>query len=162
MRRFDGTVEPFAECNVSDLIAWITDIPFAAWPQQAPAPDGSLRPAMVNDLAWFDFGKATNPLVHTLVEHWFAGGHDTNRMLSVVMPGDFIPSHTDQQAEGWRCRVHVPLTSSDAAWLAYDDDAHVLRPGVAYRVNTEVPHSIRNAGASPRIHFMFDVHETQC
>ena len=162
MERFAGTIEPFAEVSVADLVAWITAIPFDAWPQQAPSATGALRPAMVNDPAWMDFGKATDPLVHTLLDGWFPGCADDNRMLSVVMPGDFIPSHADQQAASWRCRVHVPLTTNDAAWFAYDDDAHRLRVGVAYRVNTEAPHAIRNAGESPRIHMMFDVHEGAC
>lgn len=157
LRRFTGTVEPFAECNVTDLITWITDIPFDAWPQQTPADDGGLRPAMVNDPAWYDFGKATDPLVHTFLDRWFVGAADQHRMLSVVMPGHTIPTHADAQAPDWLCRVHVPLTTNPRAGLGMPDGAWWLRVGRAYRLNTEVPHAIWNYGPTPRIHFMFDV-----
>lgn len=156
LTRYDGTVEIWAPVDTTAVRAWITAIPFTDWPQQAPV-DGSLRPAMVNDPAWHDFGRVTDPLVAHLLRH-FPGCRSQNRMLSVVLPGHSIPVHTDTQAPDWVCRLHVPLTTGPGATILMPDGRHHLHPGWAYRMNTEVPHGITNAGDTPRIHFMVDVH----
>lgn len=152
--RFDGTVAWLCPVEADDLIAWIIAIPFTDWPQQHP--DNGMRPAMVNDPAWHDLWPRTHLLVAEVLEH-FPACHDANRMLSVVMPGHTIPEHADQQAPDWVTRVHVPLTSNTRSGLGMPDGAWWLQPGQAYRVNTEVPHSIWNYGETPRVHFMCDV-----
>lgn len=153
MERFTGSCEPIALVDVSEMAAWIAAIPFCEWPQQYRV-DEQLRPAMVTDLDWHGFGAKAWPLIRTL-------GLDKayQLMLSVVMPGHSIPSHTDSQPPYWLYRVHVPLISNDYAWFDVEGKSFALKPGTAYKVNTLAMHGVRNLGATPRIHFMFDTRQ---
>ena len=130
------------------VIDWITAIPFSAWPQQRPV-DGQLRPAMINRPDWFGFGAATDALVRSIAPH----SHD--RMLSVVMPGHQIDAHRD--AQPWRARVHVPLTTNPGALVVVDGQRRHMAVGYAYEVDVTVLHAVENYGPTPRIHLMFDV-----
>ena len=138
------------------LAAWILAIPFEEWPQQRRV-DAQLRPAMVNDLAWHNFGAHTDALVAELSALLPPGTATYNRMLSVVMPGHGIAPHRDEQPPEWLTRVHVPLTTNDRAVMVMAGQDHHLPVGSAFLVNTTVEHSVRNDGPTPRIHFMFDV-----
>lgn len=148
--------EPIALVDASKLIAWIEGIPFTDWPQQHRLEDGKIRPAMVTDHAWHDFKAVTDPVVSQIMGQ-FKGCSEYQRMLSVVMPGHSIPPHVDHQAHGWVCRVHVPLVSNEQSQFIVSGTSCRLVPGLAYRVNTRAEHSVANDGATPRIHFMFDV-----
>jgi hypothetical protein len=148
----------FALCHVdvSAVAEWIAGIDFAEWPQQHPI-DAGLRPAMVTDLAWHGFGERTDHLVSGLMLH-FHRCESYNRMLSVVMAGHAIEPHRDEQASDWVTRVHVPLgTNPSAMVLAEDRTMYRMNVGMAYKFDTRESHTILNRGATPRIHFMFDV-----
>ena len=155
--RFTGTIAWLAPMEVADLVDWLAGIPFEAWPQQHPWEDGSLRPAMVNDLDWQGFGKRTEMLTAEILEH-FPGCRAGQRMLSVIMPGHAIPEHADAQAPDWICRVHVPLTTNVHTGVGMPDGLWWLQQSQAYRFNTEAPHTVWNHGATPRTHFLLDVH----
>jgi len=81
-----------AAVDVADLVAWISGIDFAQWPQQHRV-DDQIRPAMVNDLAWHGFGERTDAFVREALECVAAyvplklNLLAYNRMLAVVMPG---------------------------------------------------------------------------
>lgn len=154
--RFTGTVEWLGSAHVDGMVEWITSIPFKEWPQQKPI-DEQLRPSMITDLTWHDFGHVARPIVGQLTPYFPANALTTQWMLSVVMPGHSIEPHRDTQAPSWMCRVHVPLTSNDQSSFVVEGAAHRLWVGEAYKVNTEAEHSVSNYGAIPRIHFMFDV-----
>lgn len=138
------------------LAKWITDIPFEDWPQQHRLDDGKIRPAMVSDLKWHGFDQKAWPLLAKMHRH-FPDMAFHQHMLSVVMPGHSIPPHIDEQPEHWLTRVHVPLTSNDESWFVIEDIEYQMAPGHAYLVNTRRQHAVTNNGATPRIHFMFDV-----
>jgi hypothetical protein len=154
--RWGGTCEPLASVDVASLVDWITTIDFMEWPQQRQRYGQGLRPAMVSDLAWHGFGKRTDALVAGLMAG-FPGQGAFQRMLSVVMPGHEIKPHVDLQGSQWHCRVHVPLTTNSRSLFIVGGTEHGLEVGMAYKVNTEVVHSVTNDGPTPRIHFMFDV-----
>jgi hypothetical protein len=165
-----GPVIPFAPAAIADLVEWVRSIPFELWPQQRRV-DSQLRPAMVNDGAWWGMAQRTNELVSTLMaqlrlSRWAADGfvrsaapQSYQRMLSVVMPGHSIPAHADRQEPGWLCRVHVPLLSNERSVFQVGGVVHVMRPGTAYLVDVTQVHAVENRGETPRIHFMFDVRE---
>lgn len=150
-------VEPIGPVDITDFASWLAAIPFAEWPQQHPAADGSLRPAMVTALTWHGFGMEAMPIVHAL-------GFDESQifqlMLSAVMPGQEIPEHSDEQPKDWLYRVHVPIFGNYRAVFRAGGVEHILMPGIAYKVNTRVAHAVFNRGATPRVHLMFDVMET--
>lgn len=154
--RFARPCEPLASVDVADLSAWIAAIDFAEWPQQNRLEDRKLRPAMVTDLAWHDFGERTDAIVRALLAH-FPGARDYQRMLSAVMPGHAIDPHADNQIPEWIGRVHVPLMSNERAAFVAGGESYELRPGTAYLVNTKVAHEVVNRGETPRVHLMFDV-----
>jgi hypothetical protein len=138
--------------DIAPLLAWISAIDFGEWPQQHRY-EGELRPAMINDVNWRGFGDHAR----SFVSQNFASVSWRNPMLSVVMPGHFIPPHVDAQPTDWLFRVHVPLTTNPSACM-FMDRAYHLEAGSAYKVNTEKRHAIVNHGETPRLHFMFDVH----
>jgi hypothetical protein len=111
---------------------------------------------MVNDPAWHGFKDRTDLIVSQIMA-WLPRHVSYNRLLSVVMPGHSIEPHRDLQSPDWDCRVHVPLVSNPQSRFIVNGHDYVLTPGLAYRVNTEAEHSVTNDGATPRIHFMFDV-----
>jgi len=111
---------------------------------------------MVTDLGWFNFGTLCEPVVSDVMVH-FPGCTVYQRMLSVVMPGNYIEPHRDQQAPYWLCRVHVPLATNDRSDFIVDGQSHHMEVGKAYRVNTLAEHSVINDGDSPRVHLMWDV-----
>lgn len=154
--RFTGACEPFAAVDAAELVAWVQAIDFAAWPQQRRLDDGQIRPSMVTDMAWHGFGDRAEAVVAALMAY-FPGCSAYQRMLSVVMPGHSIEPHVDSQAPYWLCRVHVPITTNGLSRFIVAGRHYAMAVGMAYRVNTEVEHSVANAGTTPRIHFMFDV-----
>lgn len=149
MYPFPRPVERINKVDVRPVIGWILDIPLTEWHQQNP-PDKPLKPSMLTDLSWNNFGRET--------EYLLANYRNTyQRMLSVVMPGDKILPHVDEQDKDWMYRVHIPLLSNNNSKFVVDGKEYKLEPGWAYAVNTTVPHAVYNNGKTPRIHFMFDV-----
>jgi hypothetical protein len=147
-----GAVDPVL---LADVHIWLAQIPLTEWPQQNRI-DESIRPAMVNDLAWHDFGTRTDRLIASVAKTFH--GRTTNRMLSVVMPGHSIDLHRDRQEPAWLGRVHIPIATNDEATFRIgEEQPRVLQVGMAYSVDVREPHSIENRGATPRVHLMFDV-----
>jgi hypothetical protein len=142
--------------DVAELSAWITAIDFAEWPQQHRV-DAQLRPAMVTDGEWRGFGERATPIVEKLLMRFPPTAQAFNWMLSVVMPGHSIAPHVDAQGPTWIGRVHVPLTSNASAVMVVAGEPRCLDVGSAYLVDIRIEHAIYNDGATPRIHFMFDV-----
>lgn len=138
------------------VVDWITAIPFEDWGQQ-DVHGAPLKPAMMSNRTWFNMGETTDPLVNDILSTHYPGCIAQQAMLSVVMPGDHIPPHKDDQCPEWVERIHVPLTTNDQASFVCDDGPHFMQVGKAYRVNTEARHAVYNNGKTPRVHFMFDV-----
>lgn len=157
MKRFTGTVEPLGAVDIAPLVAWVSAIPWDAWPQQHPLADGRVRPAMVNDPTWHGFHAVTTTMVKTVqawVPRWTA---PRQRLLSVVMPGHDIPPHVDKHSPRWWGRIHVPILSDPASRFLVEDTAYHLAPGTAYVTNTLRTHAVDNrAGEAPRVHLVVD------
>jgi hypothetical protein len=160
VNRFLGTVEEIAVLDPAKVVAvvdWITAIPFEDWGQQKPHGALPLKPAMMSNRTWHNFGETFDPLVNDILSEHYPGCIAQQAMLSVVMPGDHIPPHKDDQCPEWVERIHVPLTTNEQTSFVCDDGPHFLQVGKAYRVNTEATHAVYNYGKTPRVHFMFDV-----
>jgi len=140
------------------VIQWIGAIPFDCWPQQRRLADGLLRPAMVTDLAWGYFGQKTDELVSAATPPALAHLQERNRILSVVMPGALIDQHTDELGVDWHTRIHVPLLTNQDAMFISGDVLHRMPVGFAYEIDTRERHAVWNAGTTPRVHLMFDLH----
>ncbi len=139
---------------IADVVAWLSAIPYEEWPQQAPIA-GKLRPAMVADPDWHNFGTVTQALIDEAMAD--RDGRPYRRMLSVVMPGQSIAPHRDEQPEVWCGRAHVPLLSNERALFIIAGKSLHMRPGHVYWVDTREMHEVVNGGDVPRVHLMFDV-----
>lgn len=175
MDRYRGTCEPLGPVEITGLADWIGGIPLLDWPQRERMAADQPYPAMVSNLDWHDFGAMTDGLVADLLARVGGGAPslwDDHRMLSVVMPGQQVARHDDQQSETWRVRIHVPLLSDEHAVMGFTDPPRPfqsdrpqqevmkhLKPGTAYLVNTEVEHWLANWSDKPRVHLFFDVRE---
>jgi hypothetical protein len=157
VQRFLGTVEWLGPVKVEAVVRWITAIPLEDWNQQKPHGMLPLKPAMMSNRTWHNFGETCDPIVNEILAAHYPGCIPLQAMLGVVMPGDHIPVHKDDQCPEWLERVHVPLTTNVSASMVCDDGPHFMKVGSAYRVNTEARHAVYNYGETPRIHFMFDV-----
>lgn len=114
---------------------------------------------MVTDLDWYSFSRITDSLVRYATPDALSHLAERNRMLSVVMPDAVIEPHTDQLTDDWITRIHVPLTSNPDAMFISGDIVHRLAVGMAYEINTRERHAVWNAGQTPRVHLMFDLHK---
>lgn len=157
MKRFTGTVEHLGPVDVASVQAWLSAIPWEAWPQQDRLPDGKIRPAMVNDPAWHDFHAMTTSAVKQAQGYVPRFTKPGQRLLSVVMPGHAIPPHVDKHARAWWGRIHMPLASDPASRFLVGGESHHLDVGQCYVVNTVAEHSVSNeAGTVPRVHLVVD------
>jgi hypothetical protein len=154
---WNGTCSKFVIVDASRMADWISAIPFKEWPQQHPV-DNQLRPAMVSDPKWHDFGFEA--MVFLADNPCYFSPRIGNMMLSVVMPGHRIEPHQDVMEATWVCRVHIPLVTNPAAKFIIEGHEYRLRYGSAYKVNISREHSVMNDGAIPRIHFMYDCYES--
>lgn len=152
LERYSGTCEPFASVDVSRVVAWLQAIPFEAWPQQGDIP------GMLTDKTWHGWGDRVDSLVTTLLRIFFPRCRETCYALNAIMPGRAIGEHVDQQCpKDWVTRVHVPLLTNPQAVLVMEGIEHHMQVGKVYHVNPNRPHSLRNDGKTPRVHFFFDV-----
>jgi|SRR5450631_2447814 len=149
------TLEKICNVGVSNIADWVKVIPIEDWPQQSKC-DEQLRPAMVTDLKWHNFGNKVQPCINDVMTN-FSHNAAYNYLLSIIMPKHVIDPHIDEQPVSWVCRIHVPLITNVECLFGIGDEVHHLRVGCAYAVNTRKEHMIINGGDEPRIHLMFDV-----
>lgn len=153
-------LKPVAPGILEPVQYWCRCIPLSNWPQQSNG-----LPAMVNKPEWFGFYQATNLLLAYLTDHILPESIKAQwgqRMLSVVMPGESIPWHRDEQPPNWLCRLHIPLQTDHLAVFCTQVEGQgrvtTMREGVVYAVDTLAEHCVANHSPStPRIHFMVDI-----
>lgn len=142
--RFTGEIEPFAQVSVEPLAAFLEAIPVSDWPKLA-------------DPAFRGAGELLRPLAEALLSAHFPGGRISGLGLFLLDPGQVHPTHTDEQAPDWLCRVHVPVVTNRGATATTDSGTIHMEAGTAYKFNTLARHAVENRGNRPRIHMVFDV-----
>lgn len=76
-------------------------------------------------------------------------------MLARMAPGGVIHPHVDANpAALWPHRIHVPITTNDKASFSIGSQAHYLKVGQAYEVNSLGRHAVTNHGTTDRIHLI--------
>jgi len=157
MRRFTGNCELLCEVDIASAVAWIEGIKREDWPEYVWHKPPYI-PYVLVDPNWEEFELRTDPIVQQIVA-LFPGCNAIKRALTTIHPGDFVPPHTDTLPPGWVTRIHVPLVSNPKAEFIVNDVVYHLEPGLAYQVNIDAPHAVKNGGDCSRIHFMFDIVE---
>jgi len=82
---------------------------------------------------------------------------ETVRLLRLGA-GSVIHEHRDPgaaYADGF-FRVHLPITSNDATRFLVGGHDLVMQPGECWYANFSLPHSVRNDGATDRVHLVID------
>lgn len=138
-----STIEAFANVDVQDLADWIEIYPQATWRGMA-------------DPQWNSVHLFFLPIVAALAPH-FPGCGGSGVGLFLLDPGQEHPAHRDEQPPQWVTRVHVPVITNPLATATTDEGTIHMAAGVAYKFNTLATHAVRNGGATPRVHLVFDV-----
>jgi len=86
-----------------------------------------------------------------------------NFRINGLGPGARLSAHEEQLlfraragGVGARLRRHLPIVTSPEAELVLDGDVHHLETGVVHLVNQGCVHTARNAGATERLHLVWD------
>jgi len=70
-------------------------------------------------------------------------------LVTIHTPGTKLINHQDAPD---KIRIHIPIyTNNESLWII-DGEEFYMEPGVAYIVNTTLPHSLENKGTTDRIH----------
>lgn len=138
-----STIEPFADFDVSDIAAWLEEIPAEQWPGMA-------------DLDWHRARSRLGSLRDAVIGH-FDGCSVMGYGLFLLAAGQGHPTHTDVQPAEWLTRVHVPIVTNPLAVVITDEGTVHMVAGRAYRFDTRRNHAVQNDGATPRVHFIIDV-----
>jgi hypothetical protein len=82
---------------------------------------------------------------------------ETARLLRLA-PGAVIREHRDRgasYADGF-FRLHVPISTNDQTRFVVDGEALPMRPGECWYADFTLLHSVRNDGATDRVHLIID------
>ena len=82
---------------------------------------------------------------------------ETARLLRLA-PGSAIHDHRDRgasYADGF-FRLHIPITTNERTLFVVDGEALPMQPGDCWYANFGLTHSVRNDGATDRVHLIVD------
>lgn len=122
---------------------------FSDWRQSYDRPlwaqwRGLLEPVMAQAVRPYGYARAGFPRV----------------MLARMAPGGVIKPHRDANpAAKWPHKIHVPLLTNDAVTFFVDGIGYHFNEGEAVEVGNMAVHAVENAGASDRIHLIFEYYD---
>jgi hypothetical protein len=111
------------------------------------------------DVTGLTTAEQLKPLADRLTEQFYPGCKVSGYGLFTLDPGQVHPAHKDIQPPEWVTRIHVPIVTNPMATATTDDGTIHMERGKAYTFNTRETHAVFNGGTSPRVHFVFDVHD---
>ncbi len=124
----------------------VPDVPEFTWKPST----GPLAHAMIKGAPW-----AQQTIDDLIAEH-FPGGRQGFTLVSLVVPGQVIPEHTDHNGNCHN-RIHVPLTTDERCVFVTEGAEHHMVCGFAYLIDPTLPHGVIHRGVQDRIHLMFNV-----
>ena len=81
-------------------------------------------------------------------------------MLARMAPGGIIKPHRDANpAAKWPHKIHVPLVTNDKVTFFVDGIGYHFPEGEAVEVSNMAVHAVENAGATDRIHLIFEYYD---
>lgn len=110
---------------------------------------------------WAEWRPLLEPvLAAATAPYGYARGVFPRVMLARMRPGGVIQPHRDANpAAKWPHKIHVPLETNDAVTFFVDGVGHHLPVGEAAEVNNMGVHAVTNAGATDRIHLIFEYYD---
>lgn len=110
---------------------------------------------------WAEWRSLIEPvLAAATAPYGYASGVFPRVMLARMRPGGIIQPHRDANpAAKWPHKIHVPIETNDAVTFFIDGVGHHLPVGEAAEVNNMAVHSVTNAGATDRVHLIFEYYD---
>lgn len=125
---------------VSDLKDWRTSYSLPLWSSWRSV----LQPVLDQAVRPYGYERGAYPRV----------------MLARMPPGGVIRPHCDAcPSAKWPHKIHVPLLTNDKVTFFIDGIGYHLAGGEAVEVSNMAVHSVENAGASDRIHLIFEYYD---
>ncbi len=127
----------------------VPDVPELTWKISNRTP---IEYGMIRGAPW-----AQQTIDEVIAEH-FPGGRQSWTLVSKVVPGQTIPTHTDHQDGNCRNRIHVPLITDERCVFVTEGAEHHMACGFAYVIDPTTPHGVIHRGTQDRVHLMFNCH----
>lgn len=82
---------------------------------------------------------------------------ETIRLMNLP-PGGKINTHIDHESgyEDGYFRIHIPVITNDEVYFILNDKRVNMKSGEAWYTNVNLPHSVKNAGSTNRVHLVID------
>lgn len=110
---------------------------------------------------WAEWRPVIEPvLAASTAPYGYARGAFPRVMLARMRPGGVIRPHRDANpAAKWPHKIHVPLETNDGVTFFTGNTGHHLPVGEAAEVDNMGVHSVTNAGATDRVHLIFEYYD---
>lgn len=107
---------------------------------------------------WSEWKQRIEPVLAAATRPYgYSRGAYPRVMLARMAPGGVIQPHRDANpAAKWPHKIHVPLVTNDQVTFYVDGVGYALPEGEAVEVNNMAVHAVTNAGATARIHLIFE------
>lgn len=110
---------------------------------------------------WAEWRSLIEPvLAQATRDYGYAHGVFPRVMLARMAPGGIIKPHRDANpAAKWPHKIHVPLLTNDKVTFFVDGVGYHFSEGEAVEVSNMAVHAVQNAGATDRIHLIFEYYD---
>ena len=110
---------------------------------------------------WPEWKALIEPvLVEATRDYGYQRGVFPRVMLARMAPGGIIKPHRDANpAAKWPHKIHVPLLTNDKVTFFVDGIGYRFPEGEAVEVSNMAVHAVENAGATDRIHLIFEYYD---
>ncbi len=107
---------------------------------------------------WNEWRERIEPLMRKATEPYgYTRGAYPRIMLARMAPGGVIHPHVDaNRSAAWPHKIHIPIQTNPGVEFYVEPNTYHLEEGQAYEVNNRGPHAVKNNGAEPRIHLIFE------
>ena len=174
------SVRPLGAVDIAALRAAVLEIPEAVWAAENAAKPNKFEVLDTTRHIVFRFvdsprdwrGSHDRPawsawrghlepvLARAVRDYGYARGVFPRVMLARMPAGGVIHPHIDANpAAKWPHKIHVPLTTNADVVCFFGGAEHHFPIGEAVEVNNLGPHWVRNAGATDRIHLIFEYYD---
>lgn len=110
---------------------------------------------------WTSWKSLLEPVLEEATRPYaYACGAFPRVMLARMAPGGIIKPHRDANpAAKWPHKIHVPLLTNEQVTFFVEGIGYHFREGEAVEVNNMGVHAVANAGATDRIHLIFEYYD---
>jgi hypothetical protein len=110
---------------------------------------------------WAQWRSLLEPvLAQATRDYGYARGAFPRVMLARMAPGGVIKPHRDANpAAKWPHKIHVPLLTNEQVTFFIDGTGYHFKEGEAVEVSNMAVHAVQNAGATDRIHLIFEYYD---